>query len=440
AQITSTLINNQSPRFLGGDNHATATKMAKPESDDSMLTMSGGVSAAILRAGGPAIILDAVKNIPVKLGDVVVTTAGALDARHIFHAITIGEDFLDFSDLPPEVEKQREVVAGATRRCLHLLETLSLSSIAFPAIGTGLAQFSPEKVAEEMANCIAMHINECASRIDIHLYLFDRFGSMQPLDYIRFFEEFAKKTQLPTTSPNRNKPSTKKHTETPAIKARRTIAEEVRLLEHERDQIERRLASFGDDTNPALESELRVRLVALQDHRIRLLANLKQTCGRPVCVFLSYSHKDEALRQALGAHLSVLERQGIICSWHDRRITAGSDWKEQIDEHLEEADVILLLLSADFMNSKYCYERELTRAIERHEAGEALAIPVILRPVAFDQSPLARLQALPRNAKPVTTWMDLDSAFVDITEGLRIAIQGFAPSFIWRRPPRADLK
>jgi hypothetical protein len=98
----------------------------------------------------------------------------------------------------------------------------------------------------------------------------------------------------------------------------------------------------------------------------------------PVEIFISYSHKDDRLRERLEAHLSLLRRQGIISAWHDRRITAGREWAGAIDEHLNSAAVILLLASADFLASDYCYEKEMTRALERHSAGEAWVIPVIL--------------------------------------------------------------
>jgi hypothetical protein len=88
-------------------------------------------------------------------------------------------------------------------------------------------------------------------------------------------------------------------------------------------------------------------------------------------LFFSYSHQDEALRDELAKHLSLLERDGVLRSWHDRQIVPGSDWAGHIDQHLEQAQIILLLISADFLASDYCYDGELNRALERHEAGEA---------------------------------------------------------------------
>jgi hypothetical protein len=146
-----------------------------------------------------------------------------------------------------------------------------------------------------------------------------------------------------------------------------------------------------------------------------------------VSVFVSYAHADETLRRELGKHLSVLERQGLISTWHDRMIPAGEEWGGAIDRRLDEAQVILLLVSADFVQSHYCYDVEMRRAIERHEGREALVVPVILRPVVTSGLPFSKIQTLPRNARAVTDWPTLDAAFVDVTEGLRAAIESLRP-------------
>jgi hypothetical protein len=105
---------------------------------------------------------------------------------------------------------------------------------------------------------------------------------------------------------------------------------------------------------------------------------------------------------ALETHLALLRHEGVIASWHDRKIVAGQEWKGQIDRHLDEADIILLLVSADFLASDYCYEIEMQRALARHQAGEACVIPVIIRAVDWNSAPFANLQALPKDAKPVS--------------------------------------
>ena len=144
---------------------------------------------------------------------------------------------------------------------------------------------------------------------------------------------------------------------------------------------------------------------------------------RQIEVFYSYSHKDEALRKDLENHLSILRRQAVIHGWHDRQITAGVEWAGQIDEHINSADIILLLISASFLASDYCYDIELKRAMERHEAGEACVIPVILRPVDWKGAPFGKLQALPRDAKPIVKWPDRDEGFADVALGVRRAAE-----------------
>ncbi|MAG37480.1 MAG: hypothetical protein CL878_14690 [Dehalococcoidia bacterium] len=139
-------------------------------------------------------------------------------------------------------------------------------------------------------------------------------------------------------------------------------------------------------------------------------------------LFYSYSHKDEELRDELETHLKLLERRGVIEPWHDRRIGAGEEWRDQIDEDLEAADIILLLVSADFMASDYCYELETKRAVERHDAGEARVIPVIVRDVARHGAPFSKLQALPTDGKAVRTWPDRDTAWRTVAEGIERAV------------------
>src|SRR5436853_5763108 len=101
----------------------------------------------------------------------------------------------------------------------------------------------------------------------------------------------------------------------------------------------------------------------------------------PVNIFFCYAHEDEALLNKLKAHLRPLQRQGLIDVWHDRDISAGTEWERKIDEHINSAQIILLLVSPNFMDSDYCYGKEMKRAIERHERGEARVIPIILEHV-----------------------------------------------------------
>ncbi|WP_059002295.1 phosphorylase family protein [Leptolyngbya sp. NIES-2104] len=140
-------------------------------------------------------------------------------------------------------------------------------------------------------------------------------------------------------------------------------------------------------------------------------------------IFFSYAHEDEVLRDKLATHLTTLQRQGIIRQWHDRQIGAGKEWEGEIDRHLNTAHVILLLVSADFIASDYCFDKEVKRAMERHAVGEARVIPIVLRPVDLDGMPFNKLQTLPKDRKPVTTWANQDEAFLDIAKGIRTAIK-----------------
>lgn len=140
-------------------------------------------------------------------------------------------------------------------------------------------------------------------------------------------------------------------------------------------------------------------------------------------VFFSYSHDDEEYRDQLEKHLAALKRQGLIESWHDRRIPAGTQIDEAIDKNLEEADVVLLLVSASFIASEYCYGVELQRGLERHRAGETTIIPVIVRPCDWHRLPFGTLKAVPRDGKPITTWPNFDEAYADIAREVRAIVE-----------------
>lgn len=143
----------------------------------------------------------------------------------------------------------------------------------------------------------------------------------------------------------------------------------------------------------------------------------------PIKLFISYAHKDEDMRRELDVHLSNLQRQKMISSWHDRLIEPGRKWADQIHTALDDARIILLLISADFLASDYCYAKEMNRALERHEAGEAVVIPIILRAVDWEGAPFSELQALPKDARPIKKWKDRDEAWVHVVQGLRRVIE-----------------
>lgn len=153
-------------------------------------------------------------------------------------------------------------------------------------------------------------------------------------------------------------------------------------------------------------------------------------------VFFSYSHADESLRDQLEKQLAMLKRQGVIETWHDRRIGAGQNIDTAIDDHINSDGIILLLISADFLASDYCYDIEMMRAMERHQAGKAVVIPMILRACDWHQAPFGKLNATPRDGKPVTQWPDIDEAFLQVAKTIReVAIRlsgtsGLIPSSV----------
>lgn len=143
-------------------------------------------------------------------------------------------------------------------------------------------------------------------------------------------------------------------------------------------------------------------------------------------IFISYAPKDEELRKKLETHLATLKRQGFVNLWYDHKIAPGFDKQAEIDRHLNAAQIILLLVSPDFIDSDYCYSIEMQKAIERHKNKEARAVAIILRPVYWQDSPLASLPMLPKDATPVTRHNDQDEAMLEVVVGiLKIARENF---------------
>jgi hypothetical protein len=142
----------------------------------------------------------------------------------------------------------------------------------------------------------------------------------------------------------------------------------------------------------------------------------------PIKAFISYSHADSALKDALLLHLSNLKRQKLISAWNDRDISAGKEWKGEIDDNLASADLILLLISHHFMGSDYCHDIEMIEAVRSHDAGEARVVPIILSPCDWTGAPFSKFQALPRDAKAITMWPNQDEAFANVAVGIRKVI------------------
>lgn len=144
-------------------------------------------------------------------------------------------------------------------------------------------------------------------------------------------------------------------------------------------------------------------------------------------LFFSYCHVDEALRDRLEKHLSMMKNQGLIETWHDRGIMAGDDLDTSIDSNLESADIILLLVTADFLASKYCFSIEMKRALERQQEGTARVIAVILEHCDWQSAPFAKSLVVPKDGKPVTAWANEAEAWTDVTKQIRTVVE-HAPS------------
>lgn len=139
-------------------------------------------------------------------------------------------------------------------------------------------------------------------------------------------------------------------------------------------------------------------------------------------IFLSYAHEDEAMKVLLDRNLIMLKRSNKINVWQDRQILPGTEWDDSIAKELANADIILLLISVDFNNSQYIWDKELAVALQRHQNNEARVIPVILRTCEWSEMPYAKLQALPTGAKPISSFANADEAYTDVAKGIRTLV------------------
>tara|TARA_R110001583_G_scaffold195358_1_gene372275 strand:+ start:1875 stop:4412 length:2538 start_codon:yes stop_codon:yes gene_type:complete len=146
----------------------------------------------------------------------------------------------------------------------------------------------------------------------------------------------------------------------------------------------------------------------------------------PTKVFISYSHKDEEFKNSLTEHLSSLVRSRAISKWNDRKIVPGTDWSHEINENLKNSDLILFLISSSFLSSDYCVNIEAETALSMHNSGEAQLIPIVVRAVEWSDSPLSKLQGLPKDAKPVAS-PNNDEAWVDVIQGIKRHLSEFHP-------------
>lgn len=140
-------------------------------------------------------------------------------------------------------------------------------------------------------------------------------------------------------------------------------------------------------------------------------------------VFMSYAHEDKAMKTELDKALIALKKNKKIDVWQDQECQPGQEWDSIIKNELLAADIILLLISVDFNNSRYIWEQELAVAMQRHEKDEARVIPVILRTCDWHDMPYGKLQALPTGGVPVTKMEDRDEAYTNIAKGIRNVVE-----------------
>lgn len=372
-------------------------------SDDSWLSAGGGVSAAIRQASGTAAIVDATKWTPCRLGDIAVTTAGALPAKLIFHVVTITD-----GEWPSE--GWLKFITLTTTRCLDRMQALGLRSIALPALGTGAAGIPIEVAAAGMANAIFDRLIDEPTELEVSLQLLTTRRAPK-LDLVAFYEEFAKRA-----------PEVKGRvvadpvwgTTHPLLNA---VTREVVESERERQKLEAEVIDTRAHDSAA-NDELLEKLRVNQGRRIDAAATSLKAKRTPIRVFVSYSHSDEMYRRELEKALSNLRSQAVISEWTDHAILPGQTWDEQIRAGLEAAQIILCLISADFMASSYIDSVEMKEAMRRNKLGLARVIPIIIRPTHWKGHPLASLQALPKNAKAVSLYGNADEAYLDIADGI----------------------
>ena len=152
-------------------------------------------------------------------------------------------------------------------------------------------------------------------------------------------------------------------------------------------------------------------------------------------LFISYAHADMLYKDQLVRHFAALKNSGVIREWNDRYIQPGEKWDHSISEAMQKSDVIVFLVSSDFLASDYINRYEITTAMEREKSGQVRIIPVVIRPCDFYSSPLSQYQALPRGAKPISTWNNMDEAYLDVVIQLKELLNPSTPSPTFSPPP-----
>ena len=323
-QIKEYHINNSTVKIIFG-NILDSQAEVIVNSSGSGMTMSGGLTKAIREAGGDVIREDAQSKRPVCVGDTVVTTAGRLRQKYVFHCITIDKS-IDHSNTPEGISEddiQQYIIRHSIDKCFQLLQAMELNSIAFPSIGAGAAGIPIEKVATVMAEAIARNLKKTNRSIDVEIYLFDRFENLERWDYLAMFEQFSAQEAL------------------------------AKLL---KEQIYDSL--LMDETELEKQKEI-----------------MPDTDKE---VFISYSRKDAATVKLIYDHL---ENAGIKCWLDVDGMYSGISFKKVIVDAIKQSKV-LLFMSSEHSNQSRNVVSEVSIAMEY---GKKI-IPVRLDMSAYSES------------------------------------------------------
>lgn len=381
-------------------------------SDDYRLSMGGGVSKAIRAAAGSALVLDAAKAVPREAGDVVVTTAGALPARYVFHVVTIGPKHWE---APLIIADTADIVRTATRKCLQLMQALGVRSIAFPALGTGRAGFSVEASAAAMAEVVQEVLSDSSWSMEISIMLHSPTFAF-PMQHLAFYEEFARRVPLVAAQQG--------EWPTPTPPAAPAAVSDVLELEQQRQLLEQQLVDLRQGlADSSQQHAVRKAIAHNTDARLRAAEREHGKRQRPVSVFVSYAREDGDLRGKLYDHLGGLRGAGLIENWYDGEIVPGASWEDEIRGQLNGAEIVLLLITSAFLGSDFIRRVELATALERHRRGEARVIPVVMKRAFWQETELGGLQALPQNGMAVSSWEEEDAAYEDIARGVSRAVK-----------------
>src|SRR5579859_6345696 len=150
----------------------------------------------------------------------------------------------------------------------------------------------------------------------------------------------------------------------------------------------------------------------------------KEAISVPIVkIFLSYAHEDKSHRDELEKHLTVLKHSGHIQIWYDRDIQPGEIREQKIITYLSAADLILPLISHDFIASEYCWSMEMQHAIQKYRNGEAHVVPILLSPCDYQGTLISQLEVLPTGGKAVTSWSRRQEAYVDVVRSIRTLVE-----------------